>query len=103
LKFEKDLVCHPCHHGKMVSASHSLVTKVMTSKTSEFLHIDIVGPARVYSFGGIWYMLVVVDGGSNLGTFGITLALGNLVELVEQVIRCSKISWSWSCKPLKDI
>ena len=22
LKFEKDLVCHPCHHGKMVAASH---------------------------------------------------------------------------------
>jgi hypothetical protein len=52
LKFEKDLVCYPCRHGKMVSASHSLVTKVMTSKTSELLHIDIVGPSRVYSFGG---------------------------------------------------
>jgi hypothetical protein len=22
-KFEKDLVCHPCHHGKMVATSHS--------------------------------------------------------------------------------
>jgi hypothetical protein len=23
LKFEKDLVCHPCHHGKMVTDSLS--------------------------------------------------------------------------------
>jgi hypothetical protein len=31
LKFEKDLVYHPCHHGKMVATSHSPVSKVMTS------------------------------------------------------------------------
>jgi hypothetical protein len=31
LKFEKDLVCHPCHHDKMVTAFHSPITKVMTS------------------------------------------------------------------------
>jgi hypothetical protein len=28
LKYETDLVCHPCCHGKMVVDSHSLVTKV---------------------------------------------------------------------------
>jgi hypothetical protein len=27
LNLEKDLVCHPCRHGKMVVASYSLVTK----------------------------------------------------------------------------
>jgi hypothetical protein len=32
LKFEKDLICHPCRHGKMVVASHSPVTKVMTKQ-----------------------------------------------------------------------
>ena len=61
LKFEKDLVCHPCRHGKMIAASHSPVTKVMTSHPGELLHMDIVGPARVCSFGGKWYVLVVVD------------------------------------------
>jgi hypothetical protein len=35
LKFEKDLVCHPCRHDKMVVASHSSVTKVMTSQPGE--------------------------------------------------------------------
>jgi transposase InsO family protein len=61
LKFEKDLACHPCRHGKMIVASHSLVTKVMTSHPGELLHIDTVGPTRVCSFGGKWYVLVVVD------------------------------------------
>jgi hypothetical protein len=42
LKFEKDLVCHPCRHGKMVVASHSLVTKVMTSQPDELLHIALL-------------------------------------------------------------
>jgi hypothetical protein len=30
LKFESDLVCAPCHHGKMIAASHSPVNTVMT-------------------------------------------------------------------------
>ena len=30
LKFEKDLVCHPCHHKKMVAVSQPPVTEVMT-------------------------------------------------------------------------
>jgi hypothetical protein len=61
LKFEKDIFCHPYCHGKMVAASHSLVTKVMTSQPDELLHMDIVGPTRVCPFGGMWYVLVVVD------------------------------------------
>ncbi|WVZ90696.1 LOW QUALITY PROTEIN: hypothetical protein U9M48_036977 [Paspalum notatum var. saurae] len=58
LRAEKDLVCHPCHHGKMVAASH---ITVMTSYPGELLHIDTVGPARVVSVNGKWYVLVVVD------------------------------------------
>jgi hypothetical protein len=61
LKFEKYLVCHPYRHVKMVAASHSPVTKVMTSHPSELLHMDTLGLARVCSFGGKWYVLVVID------------------------------------------
>jgi hypothetical protein len=61
LKFEKDLVCHPGHHDKMVVASHSPVTKGMTSQPGELLHMDTIGLARGCSFGGMWYVLVVVD------------------------------------------
>jgi len=61
LKFEKDLVCHPCRHGKMVAASHPPVNLVMTKEPGELLHMDTVGPAQVQSVGGKWYALVIVD------------------------------------------
>src|SRR5438876_9042637 len=55
LKFEKNLVCSPCRHGKMVAASHSPVNQVMTDHPGELLHMDTVGPARVRSAGGKWF------------------------------------------------
>jgi hypothetical protein len=58
LKFQKYLISHPCRHGKMVATSHSSVTKVMTSHPGKLLHMDTVGPTRVSSFGGKWYVLV---------------------------------------------
>ncbi|WVZ75428.1 hypothetical protein U9M48_023479 [Paspalum notatum var. saurae] len=61
LRAEKDLVCHPCRHGKMVAASHTPVSQVMTYYPGELLHMDTLGPARVASVSGKWYMLVVVD------------------------------------------
>ncbi|WVZ77236.1 hypothetical protein U9M48_025125 [Paspalum notatum var. saurae] len=61
LRAEKDLVCHTCRHGKMVAASRILVSQVMTSYLGELLHMDTVGPARVASVSGKWYVLVVVD------------------------------------------
>jgi transposase InsO family protein len=36
-------------------------TGVMTERPCELLHMDLVGPARVRSAGGKWYVLVVVD------------------------------------------
>ena len=61
LKFEKDLVCHPCRHGKMVAASHPLENQVMTKRLGELLYMDTIGPARVHLEGGKWCVLVVVD------------------------------------------
>jgi hypothetical protein len=61
LKFEKDLVCAPCRHGKMVATPHPPLTDVMTERPTKLFHMDLVGPARVRSVGGKWYVLVVVD------------------------------------------
>ncbi|WVZ58598.1 hypothetical protein U9M48_008855 [Paspalum notatum var. saurae] len=61
LRAKKDLVCHPCRHGKMVAASHIPLSQVMTSYPGEILHMDTVGPARLASVSGKWYVLVVVD------------------------------------------
>jgi transposase InsO family protein len=61
LRFEKELVCAPCRHAKMVASCHPPLTDVMTERPCELLHMDLVGPARVRSAGGKWYVLVVVD------------------------------------------
>jgi hypothetical protein len=61
LKFESDLVCAPCRHGQMIAASHSLVNTVMTEHPEQLLHMYTVGPSRVRSMGGKWYVLVIVD------------------------------------------
>ena len=61
LKYEKDLVCSSCRHGKMIASSHPPLNKVMTDRPTELLHMDTVGPARVRSVGGKSYILVIVD------------------------------------------
>jgi transposase InsO family protein len=45
----------------MVAASHPLMNQVMTKEPGELLHMDTVGPARVRSDVGKWYVLVIVD------------------------------------------
>ena len=61
LKFEKDLVCAPCHLGKMIAASHPHVKQVMTDHSGELLHMDTIGLSHVRSAGGKWYVHVIVN------------------------------------------
>jgi transposase InsO family protein len=61
VKFERDLVCAPCHHGKMITVSYSLVNTMMTEQPGQLLHIGTIGPSRVRSMGGKWYILIIVD------------------------------------------
>jgi hypothetical protein len=61
LKFESNLVCAPCCHGKMITVFHSPVNTVMTEQPGQLLYMHTVGPSRVRSMGGKWYVLVIVD------------------------------------------
>jgi hypothetical protein len=45
LKFESDLVCALCYHGKMIAASHSLVNTMMIEHPGQLLHMNTVGPS----------------------------------------------------------
>jgi hypothetical protein len=45
LKFESNLVCSPCRHGKMIDATHSLINIVMTKQSGQLLYMDTVGPS----------------------------------------------------------
>jgi hypothetical protein len=69
LKFESNLVCTPCHHGKMIDASHSPVNTVMTERPRQLLHMDTIGPSRVRSVGGKWYVIVIMDDYSSYSWF----------------------------------
>jgi hypothetical protein len=59
--FESDWVYAPCCHGKMIAASHSSVNTVITEHPRQLLHMDIIGPSRIRSMGGKWYILVIID------------------------------------------
>jgi transposase InsO family protein len=61
LKFESNLVCASCRYGKMINAYHSSVNTVMTEQPRQLLRMDTIGPSRVRSMGGKWYVLVIVD------------------------------------------
>jgi hypothetical protein len=60
LRLESDLVCAPCRHGKMIAAFHSLVNTMMTEHPGQLLHMDTIGPSRVRSMGGKWYVIVLL-------------------------------------------
>jgi hypothetical protein len=61
LKFESDLICATCRHGKMIDVSHSPVNTVMTEHPGQLLHMDTDDPSQVRSMGGKWYVLVIID------------------------------------------
>jgi hypothetical protein len=61
VKFESNLVCAPCHHDKMIVASHSMVNIVMTEQPGQLLHMDTVSPSQIRSMGGKWYVLLIID------------------------------------------
>jgi transposase InsO family protein len=45
----------------MIVVSHSPINTMMTEHLGQLLHMDTVGPSRVCSMGGKWYVLVIVD------------------------------------------
>ena len=44
-----------------MKARHPSISEVQTSRPLELLHIDLMGPVRVQSLGGMKYILVVMD------------------------------------------
>jgi transposase InsO family protein len=86
LKYQKDLVCAPCRHGKMDAASHPPLTSVMIERPCELFHMDLVGPARVCSAGGKWYVIVIVDDYSRYAWVFFLADKGETFGLVRDLI-----------------
>ena len=74
IKFEKDKLCDACQKGKQVKSSFHSKNVISTSKPLELLHMDLFGSSRTKSFGGNYYVLVIVDDYSRYTlTFFLTL------------------------------
>ena len=89
--FEKIEKCiyGPCQIGKQVKSKHPSVTEVQTSRPPKFLHIDLMGPAKVQSLGEKKYILVVVD---DFTRYTWVVLLRDKVEAPEKMIHlCKKL------------
>ena len=61
LKFNKDKPCDACQKEKQSKSSFKLKNVVSTSRPLELIHMDLFGPTRVASLGGMHYAYVMVD------------------------------------------
>ncbi|CAM9000216.1 unnamed protein product [Rhodiola kirilowii] len=61
VKGDLDVLCGECQIGKQTKASHPITTQISTSRPLELIHMDLMGPMQVESFGGNKYVLVCVD------------------------------------------
>jgi transposase InsO family protein len=86
LKYQKDLVCAPCRHGKMVASSHPPLTSVMIERPCELFHMDLVRLACVCSTGGKWYVLVIVDNYSRYAWVFFLADKGETFDFVRDLI-----------------
>ena len=60
-KVDFDHVCDACQMGKQTRGSFKSKNMVSTSRPLELLHMDLFGPTRTTSLGGMKYGLVIVD------------------------------------------
>ncbi|GJT62891.1 hypothetical protein Tco_1006424 [Tanacetum coccineum] len=65
LKFDQHF-CDACKIEKQAHASHKAKNIVSTTRCLELLHMDLVGPSAIWSYGGNSYTLVIVDDYSRL-------------------------------------
>jgi predicted AlkP superfamily pyrophosphatase or phosphodiesterase len=96
LKFKSNLICAPCHHGKMIDASHSPVNTMMTERPEQLFHVDTVGPSQVCSMGGKWYVLVIVDDNSRYSWVFFLLSKDEVFEHFQSlVLRLNNEHLNW--------
>jgi hypothetical protein len=70
----------------MVAASHLPLTSVMTERPCELFHMDLIGPARLCSVGGKWYVLVIVDDYSRYAWVFFLADKGETFDFVRDLI-----------------
>ena len=88
LKFEKDKFCDACQKGKQVRVFFKSKNIVSTTTLLELLHMDLFSPCRTMSFGGNYFILVIVD---DYSRFTWTLFLAHKSEAFRAFRKLAKV------------
>ena len=60
MKIEACSFCGPYLEGKQVKVSHKVLQHLVKTRVHEYLHMDLMGPMRVESIGGKWFVFACV-------------------------------------------
>ena len=88
LNYIKDKMCDACQKGKQVKSSFKSKKVISTSKPLDLLHMDLIGPSRIRSYGGNSYILVIVD---DYSRFTWTLFLKHKSDTFEAFCKLSNV------------
>ncbi|CAM9000270.1 unnamed protein product [Rhodiola kirilowii] len=61
IKGDLDVICGECQVRKQTKTSHPNISQIFTNRPLELIHMDLMGPIQVESYGGKKYVLVCVD------------------------------------------
>ena len=61
LNYIKNRICDICQKGKQVKSSFQLKKTISTIRPLDLLHMGIIGPSKIKSYGGNSNILVIVD------------------------------------------
>ena len=61
LNYIKDKICDACQKDKQIKLSFQCKMIFSISRAFDILHIDLIGPFRIRSYGGNFYIFVIVD------------------------------------------
>ena len=60
-KFEKDKICDACQVDKQTKSSFKFKYVISTTRPLQLLHMNLFGPFKIASYGGNYYVFVIVD------------------------------------------
>ncbi|XP_073019471.1 uncharacterized protein [Primulina eburnea] len=79
-------ICRDCKKGKQTRVSHPVLPSSGTTRCLELLHMDLMSPMEVESFGGKKYSLVCVDDFSRFSWISFIREKSDTFDVFKQLI-----------------
>ncbi|GKE56794.1 retrovirus-related pol polyprotein from transposon TNT 1-94 [Tanacetum coccineum] len=94
LSFQRHF-CDTCGLGSQGNANNRTKKEVSTTRVLELLHLDLVGPSHIQSYGGNFYTLIIVNDHSNYTWVVFVESKDNVLEKFK--ILCRKLENLHDC------